>query len=200
MKKSNYHPSLISPKGRRMLIMFLLLLPFWKAGMGYAQNGVGKIFPIIKGETFTDKNITLPDVGKGKPCVIGMCFSKKAEEGLQSWLNPAYNEFVVKRDTTNAFGAAVSYDINFYFMPRFNIVNQVLEKVSKEKIKKGTDEAFWTHLFFCTEGVRDVKKSFDIEDTSQPYFFVLDKDGKIVHVEKGNYNDKKMSDLEDFLN
>ena len=164
-----------------------------------AQNGKGKIFPTIKGETFTDKNLTLPDAGKGKPCIIAMCFSKKAEGDIQTWLNPAYNEFVVKKDTTNAFGAAVSFDINFYFMPRFNLINQVLEKSSKEKMKKETDKEFWPHLFFCTDGIKDIKKDFGIEDTSQPYFFVLDKDGKIVHVEKGVYNEKKMSTIEDFL-
>jgi hypothetical protein len=164
-----------------------------------AQNGKGKMFPTIKGETFTEKNITLPDNAKGKPCIIAMCFSKKAEGDIQTWLNPAYNEFVVKKDTTNAFGAAASYDINFYFMPRFNLINQVLEKSSKEKMKKETDAAFWPHLFFCTDGIKDIKKDFGIEDTSQPYFFVLDKDGKIVHVEKGVYNEKKMGAIEDFL-
>jgi type IX secretion system substrate protein len=32
------HPSLISPKGRRLLVIVMLLLPFGKAGMGYAQT------------------------------------------------------------------------------------------------------------------------------------------------------------------
>jgi Leucine-rich repeat (LRR) protein len=34
------HPSLISPKGRRLLVILMLLLPFGKAGMGYAQTWV----------------------------------------------------------------------------------------------------------------------------------------------------------------
>ena len=164
-----------------------------------AQNGMGKMFPTVNGETFTEKNITLPEACKGKPCIIAMCFSKNAEGDLQTWLNPAYNEFVVKKDTTNAFGTVVSFDINFYFMPRFNLLNQVLEKSSKEKIKSQTDKEFWPHLFFCTGGIKDFKKAFGIEDTSQPYFFVLDADGKIVHVEKGAFSPKKLSAIEDFL-
>jgi hypothetical protein len=166
-----------------------------------AQNGKGKMFPTVTGETFTDKNLTLPDAAKGKPCIIAMCFSKNAEGDLQTWLNPAYNEFVVKKDTTNAFGAVVSFDINFYFMPRFNLLNQVMEKSSKEKIKSQTDKEFWPHLFFCTGGIgmKDFKKAFGIEDASQPYFFVLDTDGKIVHVEKGAFSPKKLSAIEDFL-
>ena len=181
----------------KKIILITLLSIFAK--LNAQKNGVGQMFPSIKGETFTEKNISLPEIGKGKPCIIAMCFSKDAEGGLQSWLNPAYNEFVVKKDTTNAFGAAASYDINFFFMPRFNLLNQVLEKSSKEKMKKETDKEFWPHLFFCTDGIKDVKKAFGIEDKSQPYFFVLDKNGKVVYVEKGNYNEKKMSAIEDFL-
>ena len=180
----------------KKIILITLLAAFTNLN---AQNGKGKMFPTIKGETFTDKNITLPDAGKGKACIIAMCFSKKAEGDIQTWLNPCYNEFVVKKDTTNAFGAAVSFDINFYFMPRFNLINQVFDKSSIGKMKKETDPSFWPHLFFCTDGIKDIKKDFGIEDTSQPYFFVLDKDGKIVDVEKGVYNEKKMSAIEDHL-
>ena len=180
----------------KKIIAITLIATFTKLD---AQNGKGKMFPTIKGETFTDKNITIPDAGKGKPCIIAMCFSKKAEGDIQTWLNPCYNEFVVKKDTTNAFGAAVSFDINFYFMPRFNIINQVFDKSSKAKMKKETDPSFWPHLFFCTDGIKDIKKDFGIEDTSQPYFFVLDKDGKIVYVEKGVYSEKRMSAIEDHL-
>ena len=180
----------------KKIILITLLSAFTRLN---AQNGVGKMFPTIKGETFTEKGITIPDVCKGKSCIIAICFSKNAEGDMQSWLNPAYNEFVVKKDTTNAFGAAVSFDINFYFMPKFNLINQVLEKASKEKIKSQTDASFWPHLFFCTDGIKEIKKFFGIEDTSQPYFFVLDKDGKVVHVEKGVYSAKRMSAIQDFL-
>ncbi len=180
----------------KKIILITLITAFTKLN---AQNGKGKMFPTIKGETFTDKNLTLPDAGKGKPCIIAMCFSKKAEGDIQTWLNPCYNEFVVKKDTTNAFGAAVSYDINYYFIPMLNLVNQVLEKSSQDKIRKQTDKEFWPHLMFYTGGLKEYKKTFEIDNTDLPYFFVLDKTGKIVHVEKGIFTEKKMSAMEDFL-
>ncbi|HEX7413189.1 MAG TPA: OmpA family protein [Bacteroidia bacterium] len=49
------HPSLISPKGRRMLIMLILLLPFGKVGMGYAQDDDGYIVMKFDVRTHTEK-------------------------------------------------------------------------------------------------------------------------------------------------
>lgn len=180
----------------KRIALITLVVAFTKLN---AQHGTGKMFPTITGETFTEKNVTIPTACKGKPTLIGICFSKSAEADLKTWLNPAYNEFVVKRDTTNAFGAVVSYDINYYFIPMLNLVNQVLEKASKEKIKSKTDKEFWPHLLFYIGGLKEYKKTFEIEDTNQPYFFILDKDGKIVHVEKGAFSEKKLSAMEDFL-
>ncbi|MEO8760387.1 MAG: hypothetical protein ABI388_04540 [Bacteroidia bacterium] len=180
----------------KKIILITLVAAFSKLN---AQHGLGKKFPTITGETFTEKNVVLPDACKGKPTIIGICFTKSAEADLQTWLNPAYNEFVVKRDTTNSFGVAVSYDINYYFIPMLNLVNQVLEKGSKEKIKSKTDKEFWPHLLFYTGGLKEYKKTFEIDTPEQPYFFVLDENGEIVHVEKGAYSPKKLSAMEEFL-
>lgn len=163
------------------------------------QNGTGKMFPPVEGETFDGKHVNIPADCKGKHTLIGICFSKNAEGDLQTWLSPAYNEFLVKKDDKNSFGATENYDINYYFIPMLNLANQVLEKASKEKIKKETDPQFYPHLMFYMGGLKEYKKTLEIEDTSQPYFFVLDAEGEILHVEHGAYNPQKLSRLEDFL-
>lgn len=177
----------------------IIALTIWVCVNSHAQSVVGNKFPTIIGETFDGKNITLPDACKGKPTLIGICFSKNAEGDLQTWLNPAYNEFVVKKDTTNAFGAAMSYDINYYFIPMMNLVNQVLEKASKDKIKERTDKEFWPHLMFYVGGLKEYKKALGVDDLSRPYFFILDANGKIVHTDRGAYNPQKLEKMEDFL-
>ena len=111
----------------------------------FAQGGKGVMFPNLQGETFDGKMITIPKMTNGKFSLIGICFSKKAEEELKTWLNPVYNMFVVKKDTNDFFSAAVNYDVNFYFVPMLNAVNQILEKNSKKDIKAGTDKEFWPH-------------------------------------------------------
>lgn len=164
-----------------------------------AQNAKGKQFPDLTGETFSGKSVNLPKDTKGKMTVIGVCFSKAAEDDLKTWLNPMYNLFVVKKDTNNIFDAAVNYDAFFYFIPMLNKVNQVFEKGSKEKIRSGTDKEFWPYLLFYNGAIKPYKEDFKIEDSKIPYFFVIDQNGKIVHVESGKYSEKKMDNIENFL-
>jgi hypothetical protein len=107
--------------------------------------------------------------------------------------------FVVKKDTSDFFSAAVNYDVNFFFIPMLNKVNQVFEKGSKEKIKNGTDKDFWPYILFYNGAIKPYKEDFAIEDSKIPYFFVLDKNGKILHVESGKYSEKKMDNIENFF-
>ncbi|MBS1647694.1 MAG: hypothetical protein JST67_10175 [Bacteroidetes bacterium] len=158
---------------------------------------IGKPFPEIKGETFEGKAITLPAAAAGKPTLIGICFSKEAEGDLQTWLNPAYNELVMKKGEKNSMEEAANYDVNCYFFPRMNLINQALEKASKNKIKEKTDKAFWPMLVFFMDGLREYKEFLGAEDRSRPYLFVLDATGKVVHVEKGAYSPEKMDKIQD---
>lgn len=179
-------------------IIFLLLLTVFSVHL-QAQKAKGKIFPDLSGESFAGKNVELPKDTKGKITLIGVCFSKDAEDDLKTWLNPVYNMFVVKKDTTDFFSAAVNYDVNFFFIPMLNKVNQVFEKGSKEKIRKGTDKEFWPYLLFYNGPIKPYKEDFEINDSKIPYFFVLDKAGKILHVESGKYSEKKMDNIENFF-
>jgi hypothetical protein len=165
-----------------------------------AQYGKGKAFPEMQAETFTEKPLNLPADVKGKYTIIGMCFSKDAEGDLQTWLNPLYNKYVVKQGGEEALGLAEADDVYFYLMPKFSLLNQVFEGGSKNSFKKQTDKAFWPNLMFYTSGLKDYKKTLEIAETSQPVIFVLDPTGKIVHVERGVCNEKKMSAIDDVIN
>ncbi|MFL5752198.1 MAG: hypothetical protein ACJ76F_02230 [Bacteroidia bacterium] len=177
----------------------LTALSLFTSSVFFAQNGKGQQFPSMTGETFDYKAISLPEQTKGKISIIGVCFSKGAEDDLKTWLNPLYNMFIVKKDTNDFFSAAANYDVHFYFIPMLNKVNQILAKTSKEKIRKDTDKEFWPYLIFYTGSIKPYKEDLSIKDTDKPYFFVLDKSGKIVHVESGKYDEKKMSRIEDFI-
>lgn len=164
-----------------------------------AQTGKGEMFPSLTGESFDGKVVNIPDQTKGKITIVGVCFSKAAEDQLKTWLNPVYNMFVVKKDTNDFFSAAVNYDVHFYFVPMLNKVNQILEKSSKKQIKEGTDKEFWPYLVFYTGETKLYQNKFNLHDKESPYFFVLDKSGKVLHIESGKYSDKKMDNIEEFL-
>lgn len=173
---------------------FLLGLLFASA---YAQNGTGTVFPSCSGETFSGKTVSIPAQTKGKATVLWVAFSRKAEEDMKTWLNPVYNLFVVKKDTADFFSAAVNYDVNFYFIPMLNQLNQAVG--DKEKIKKKTDKEFWPYIMYFKGEVKSYIEALKIEDKDVPYFFVLDGNGKIVHVEKGKYSEAKMDKIEEFI-
>ena len=141
----------------------------------------------------------MPADVKGKFTIIGMCFNKDAEGDLQTWLNPLYNTYFVKHEGDAALGVAETADINLYLMPKFSLLNQITQGASQDKIKSQTDKAFWPMLMFYLAGLKEYKSALEVEKTDQPFIYVLDKTGKIVYVEKGVCNDKKMEAIADHI-
>ena len=152
----------------------------------------GKLFPTISGETMNDKVVKIPEDIKGKYSIIGLAYSRGAEDDLKTWLNPAYNTFI---NPNRAF----SYDINLYFVPIFTGTTQSLTSAAKKKVNAETDKEIQPHILFSEEKIRTLKKELAIEDKDIPYFFVLDKEGKIVFSTSGRFSAKKMEEIEDKL-
>ena len=179
-----------------IIFIFCFLFCYFSSS---SQSQKGKIFPSLTGETFDGKTIKIPVDTKGKSTLLGICFSKDAEKDLKGWLNPVYNLLLVKKDENDFFSAAANYDVNFYFIPMLNKVNQILEKSSKEKIKKETDSQFWPHLIFFEESSKTFKETFELKDSDIPYFFVLDKEGKVIQMVSGKFTEEKLGSLEDSM-
>ena len=77
---------------KNILITIVLL-----AVINQAQAQViGKIFPDMEAETVEDKKVKLPNDTKGKYTLLGLAYSKKSEDDLNSWFSPVYNKFVRK--------------------------------------------------------------------------------------------------------
>jgi predicted transcriptional regulator len=47
--------------------------------------------------------------------------------------------------------------------------------------------------------IKDYKESLGLKEKDTPYFFVLDKEGKILYVTSGAYTDAKIEQAEEFL-
>jgi hypothetical protein len=160
----------------------------------------GKLFPAMVCENYNGKKINLPADTKGKYTLLGMAFSNGAEEDLKTWINPIYNKFIAKVDASqaDAFDVHVDYDVNLYFIPMFTGLNQLTSKQSKEKIKSHTDKEMYDYLLFY-QGDKTYKEELNFEKKDVPYFYVLDKTGKIVYATSGKYDDKKLEKIVDIL-
>ena len=71
-------------------------------------------------ETVEDKKVNLPKDVKGKYTLLGLAYSKKSEDELNSWFSPIFSTFIQK---TSGLMSGMGYDVNVYFVPMFTGVN-----------------------------------------------------------------------------
>jgi hypothetical protein len=161
---------------------------------------IGTVFPEMVCENYSGQAVNLPVDTKGKFTLLGMAFSNAAEDELKTWINPIYNKFIGKVDASKAdmFDVNVDYDVNLYFVPMFTGFNKLTSKLSKEKIKTATDKELHPYLLFY-DGGKTYKEELDFTKRDIPYFFVLDKTGKVVYTTSGKYDDKKLEKILDAI-
>ncbi len=153
---------------------------------------VGKTFPAIIGTTLTDKSMSLP-IKNGKSTVVAIAFHRGAEDELKKWLNPLYSTFVTKPKKGTAIDVSEMTDVNFVFIPMISGFKKI-----KDDFKSSTDKEFWQYIMDTEKtDVKEQQKLLGIDDNKIPYFFVLDKDGKILEVQSGNYKEAKIDKLLD---
>jgi hypothetical protein len=178
---------------KKRILIFTALT--FTAVVTYAQSEViGRLFPSITGETLTDKTVTIPDDSKGKYTIVGMAYSRTAEDDLRTWLNPAYNKFIAKTGMLD-----MDIDANLYFIPMFTGTNIPIAGKAKQQLKDDTSEEFYPHVLFYKGKLKTYKEELEFDKKDTGYFFILDKEGKIIYATSGKYTQKKMGEMEDIL-
>ncbi|HEY3404074.1 MAG TPA: hypothetical protein VGK59_11840 [Ohtaekwangia sp.] len=157
---------------------------------------VGKMFPAMEAETVEDKKVKLPDDVKGKFTLLGLAYSKKSEDELNSWFQPVFEKFVQK---TTGLMSGFGYDVNVYFVPMFTGVNAAATGTAKRKAIKNVDPQLLPYILFYKGELKPYKEALDFEKKDVPYFFVLDADGKIVYATSGKYSADKMDKIESVM-
>ena len=170
------------------VVVFGLLISF-----AAAAQVTGKMFPDMEAETVEDKKVKLPQETKGKFTLLGLAYSKKSEEELNSWFQPVFDKFIQK---TSGVLAGFSYDVNVYFIPMFTGVNAAATGTAKRKAIKNIDPQLLPYVLFYKGELKPYKDALDFEKKDIPYFFVLDPEGKIVYATSGKYTDAKMDKVE----
>ena len=157
---------------------------------------IGKVFPDMQAETVDDKKVNLPQAVKGKYTLLGLAYSKKSEDELNSWFQPVFEKFIQKnKGLFEDFG----YDVNVYFVPMFNGINAAATGTAKKKALKDIDPNLLPYILFYKGDIKIYKEALDFEKKDVPYFFVLDPEGKIIYATSGAYTVKKMEAVETVL-
>ncbi len=192
MKKSHYAIVLA-------MLIIMSAIPQAKAQV------VGKQFPDISTETAHDKRVSIPRDTRGKYTLLGMAFSKKSEDDLNTWMEPVYWKFIDKSSggqIDQLFGnmpSSSDRDVNIYFIPMFTGVNAAATGVAKKKAVKNMDYRLLPYILFYKGSLKPYKDALDFQKKDIPYFFVLDERGKIVYATSGPYSKAKMDKVEEIL-
>ena len=175
--------------------LFIITL-FLISNIGHSQV-IGKTFPVLVAETVDDQTINLPQDKQDKFTLIGMAYSKKAETDLNTWFSPVYHKFI-KSDGGGVFGG-FSYDVNVFFIPMFTGVKSAAAGTAKKKAAAKMDQRLLPHILFYKGKLKPYKEALEFDKKDVPYFFVIDKSGKIVYATSGKYTESKMDEVEEMI-
>lgn len=177
---------------KKFALLMLTLLLF----VATEAQVTGKIFPDMEAETVEDKKVMLPRDTKGKYTLIGLAYSKKSEEDLNSWFQPVFEKFIQK---TSGLLSSFAYDVNVYFVPMFTGINAAATGTAKRKAIKNIDPQLLPYVLFYKGELKTYKQSLEFDKKDVPYFYVLDPTGKIVYATMGKYSDAKMGEIEEVI-
>lgn len=151
-------------------------------------------FPELNGKTLEDKVVSLPKDALGKYTLIGLSYSKKAEEYLRSWFDPVFDKFILKVGMFDD-----TYDVNIYFVPMFTGAKKVSFDKAFKEVKQKTDVRLYSRVLFYKGEMKIYKESLGMTDKEMPYFFLLDPDGNIAASFKGRFNERYFDEIEEIL-
>jgi hypothetical protein len=147
----------------------------------------------MEAQTADDKVVKLPVDVQGKYTLLGLAYSKKSEDELNSWFEPVFSKFIQK---TKGLMAGFGYDVNVYFVPMFTGINAAATGTAKKKAIKNVDPQLLPYILFYKGELKPYKEALDFERKDIPYFFVLDPSGKILYATSGAYSESKMDQVE----
>ncbi len=173
----------------RLLFMFLVGL----LSVASIQAQVGQKFPFMEVENLVNKQFKLPKDIEGKYTLVGVAYSKKAEDALNTWYSPIYNQFMVK---DQMFG--INYDMHMYFIPMFSGHKTVAYKKVMKKFNETVREELHPHILFYKGSIKDYKQQLNFDKGRDlPYFFLINQNGEIVYRTSGVYTSAKMQTIID---
>ena len=155
---------------------------------------VGDTFPDLSGELLTGESVVLPADKQDKITLVGMAYSKGAEDILKSWYTPMYDKFVLKRGMFDHL-----YDVNFLFVPMYVGAKKVAYKTSIKKMKESNRKDLYPYLLFYKGGLEPYVETLKMGNKNQAYLFIIDQQGKILYHTKGMFSENKMEEIEGVL-
>lgn len=160
----------------------------------------GKQFPDIPVKALTDETFTLPAKAKGKVTLVGVAYSQKSDAKLKTWMQPIYDKFMdTSTSTGTLFVPVEAYDIDLYFVGMIKGIAKAAGEKIRTKMKNGTPKKLHEHTVTYKGSIKEYKKQLALGKKDNPYFFLLDEDGKVLYATHGTYSSSKMAHIEEAI-
>jgi hypothetical protein len=164
----------------------------------FSSAQVGDSFPEMTGTSLTDEEIIVPSATQDKMTLIGIAFSKKAEDDLQTWFQPVWERFIREADP-NALIPEMKPDVNVVFIPMFTGLKRGASGSAMKKMQKDVDKKLHPHVIVYSGKMGDYEEILKMTEKDQPYFYVVNKDGEIIYATSGRSSIKKLNEVEELV-
>lgn len=151
-------------------------------------------FPIMHGERADGSAIELPGQLSTPFIVIGLAYGQKAQPALEDWYEPVYLRFVAKHGLF-----ATAYSTEVYFVPLFTGPDKAAYAPSLKKFRQSAEPEVADRVVFVKEDADEIRRALALTDKDIPYFFVVDRERRIVHRAQGDFSDDKLEAIEEVL-
>ena len=147
-------------------------------------------FPKVSTVSLEGKQVDLPHANSSKLSVVGLAFSQKAQDDLNSWLNPIYTQFIDK----SGFNSMV-YDVNVELLIAFTGTAKAARKKAEKKLNEATDKGFKSHVLLWSGDFDTFSDKLGLKSKKDFCLLVIDQTGKVYYQTDGRYTEKKMETL-----
>jgi hypothetical protein len=158
---------------------------------GFCQEG--KSFPSVELEDVYGKVIHSKDLfGKGY-VLVGIGTSQKAEDELRTWQVPVYNKYIAKTGLMDQM-----YDMKVWFIPLFTGASQMSKPNVVKKLRENNEKLVIDNLLIYS-GSREPFNTFGVDDKKEPYFLLLNAEGKVKWVGRGAFRQKYIDEIQEII-
>ena len=171
-----------------LIILFVLLnvnFVSTQENTNMKDKTIGMEFPELKAETLSGIDMKYPDDVKGKVTLILMAFKRETQRKIDSWLGPFSKTF--ENDTT----------VNFFEIPMLAGAWKLMSPIIDGGMRSGIPKQKHGNVTTYYGNVNKYCELLGIEDKSDGYVFLLDKNGVIQWISKGFATEEKLKELFD---
>ena len=171
-----------------LIILFVLLnVNFVSAqeNTTMTDKTIGMTFPELKAETLSGIDIKYPDDVKGKVTLILIAFKRETQRTIDSWLEPFSKAF----ETDSS--------VQFFEIPMLARPWKLMSPIIDGGMRSGIPKQKHGNVTTFYGNVNKYCELLGIEDKSDGYVFLLDKNGIIQWRSNGFANEEKLKELFD---